>query len=180
MILANTFEMLCKCTESDIYEHLPTLLEYGRKVEHITEFGVRNGRSTVAWWCAAPTTLRCYDINKCDITKRLKTAADPDGKLDYEFIQIDVLGIKIEETDLIFFDTYHTYTQLSQELKLHGNKAQKYLIFHDTVTYGERGEDRKTPGIMAAIDEFKLYNPCWEWEAIFTNNNGLLILKRRG
>jgi hypothetical protein len=175
--LASTFEMLCK-TESDINEHLLTLYDYGRRVDHITEFGVRNGRSTVAWQYANPKTLISYDIDYCDINERLFAETPEDECPDFRFIQADVLKIEIEETDLIFFDTLHSYTQLRQELKLHGNKARRYLIFHDLVSYGLRGEDGEIPGIGAAIDEFLLANRHWVGDAMYTNNNGLAILKR--
>jgi len=174
-----TFEMLCQDTRSDIHEHLPTLLNYGKLVDHITEFGVRNGQSTFAWWYASPKTLRCYDINHCNVHHQLMACVgDKPYIADYKFFQANVLEIEIEETDLLFIDTYHTYGQLSKELALHGNKARRYLIFHDTVTFGEQGEDGKEPGLMAAIDEFMLENPHWWFLEIFSNNNGLTVLER--
>ena len=176
--LAGIFKMACGDVQSDINEHLPTLLKYGRTVDHITELGVRGGCSTVTWWYAKPKTLRCYDIADCnahDILMREVKGAD---EFDYKFIQADVLGIEIEETDLLFIDTYHTYNQLSKELELHGNKSRQYLIFHDTVTFGDRGEDGKKPGIMVAVHDFVLENPHWSFEKVFTNNNGLTVLKR--
>ena len=47
--LDNIFERACQDTRSDINEHLPTLLKYGKLVDRITEFGVRGGYSTLAW-----------------------------------------------------------------------------------------------------------------------------------
>ncbi|MGV7223276.1 MAG: hypothetical protein ACQ9MH_17325 [Nitrospinales bacterium] len=175
--LGKTFYMICKI-ESDINEHLPVLYTYGKLVDHITEFGVRRGRSTVAWQYAAPKTLISYDIDYCDVNDRLMADFDDSNRPDFRFIQADVLEIDIEETDLIFFDTYHTYKQLSGELKRHGNKARKYLIFHDIVTYGIVGEDKSFPGIAAAIDEFVVENRQWSTDAVYKNNNGLLVLKR--
>ena len=175
--LAGTFKMVCEM-ETDINEHIPTLCAYGKKVDHITEFGVRRGRSTVAWQYANPKTLISYDIKHCDINEKLMAETPEADRPDFRFIRADVLEIEIEETDLIFFDTFHSYTQLHQELKLHGNKARKYLIFHDLVSYGLVGEDGKSPGIGAALDEFLLANSHWVGEAMYTNNNGLAILKR--
>ena len=37
----------------------------------------------------------------------------------------DSLKTELPICDLIFFDTDHNYNQLSQELKLHGNKSRK-------------------------------------------------------
>ena len=176
--LAKTFKMICKI-KSDINEHIPVLYDYGKRVNHITEFGVRNGRSTVAFQYAAPKTLISYDINYCDINDRLLADFAEDDRPDFRFIQANTLDIEIEDTDLVFFDTFHSYTQLSKELALHGNKASRYLIFHDIVTFGVEGEDHKRPGIAAAIDEFVIANNHWTVEVMHTNNNGLLILKRK-
>ena len=168
--LAKTYQWLCEHT-SDINEHLPTLYEYGKKVDHITEFGVRTGVSTIAWLCASPEKLVAYDLNPYP----------PADQFDnFKFIQADVLDVEIEETDLLFIDTYHSYTQLSQELELHGNKAKKYLIFHDTETFGYHGEDHAAPGILAAINEFMKLNSWWVIAERFENNNGLMILKIDG
>jgi hypothetical protein len=53
---------------------------------------------------------------------------------------------------------------------LHGNKARKYIGFHDTTTYefiGERytkGDDwfEEGKGLWKAIEEFLEVNPHWE------------------
>ena len=83
---------------------------------------------------------------------------------------------------MLLIDTYHEYNQIKEELKLHGNKAKKFLIFHDTTTYGDFGETFKTPntiGIWPAIEEFLKENSHWYIEERLTNNNGLTILKRK-
>ena len=67
---------------------------------------------------------------------------------------------------------------MKKELELHGNKAKKYLIFHDTISFRERGE-RGGCGIYKAIIEFLKENSHWYIESEYTNNNGFLILKRR-
>ena len=41
--LEKMFKIACRDDRSDINEHLPTLLKYGKLVDHITEFGVRGG-----------------------------------------------------------------------------------------------------------------------------------------
>ena len=49
--------------------------------------------------------------------------------MHHEFIEASSLDVNIENSHCIFFDTDHTYKQLSQELHLHGNKSKKYLLF---------------------------------------------------
>ena len=70
------------------------------------------------------------------------------------------------------------YDQLKKELELHGNKAKKYLAFHDTVTFGTRGESSGHKGLMPAIEGFLQDNPQWAIKHHYKNNNGLLVLER--
>lgn len=153
---------------SDIHEHVPILREYAEKCESIVEFGVRTGNSTRAFLCTN-AKLTSYDIIQDESVVRLFSLAKSIGK-NVEYIIQDSLKVEIEPVDLIFIDTEHTYAQLSQELKLHGNKAKKYLIFHDTITFG--GE------LNAAILEFLQENKDWWVKEFRKNNNGLTILER--
>jgi hypothetical protein len=47
---------------------------------------------------------------------KLFDMAKQKGK-NVKYIQYDVLKIEIEDTDMIFIDTLHTYDQLKKELK---------------------------------------------------------------
>lgn len=176
-------------TPSDINEHMEALNRYASECEHITEMGVRNVVSTWAFLMAQPKKLVCYDIHKQKEVDHALWAAKESG-IKMEFHEKDVLKVEIEETDLLFIDTLHTYSQIKKELALHGNKSRKYIIFHDVVTYGHKPEPAswQTPeimknyvqndkGIMPAIEEFIDEND-WKVKEFFTNNNGLLIIER--
>jgi len=164
------YEYLCE-RESDINQHLPTFYEYGTRVDHITEFGVRSGLSTIAFLHSNPKQLVSYDINPYSLITS-------DQCPNFKFIQTDVLNVEIEETDLLFIDTYHSYWQLTAELKLHANQVRRYIVVHDTETFGYIGEDRQSPGVSQAIEDFVLRRPEWRVVGVWTNNNGLTILKR--
>jgi hypothetical protein len=171
-----------KCsTYSDISEHLPTLKKYTEECEHVTEMGVRYVVSTYAFMMGKPKKLISIDILPVENfgIKReyLKKIAEDNG-VDFNFIVGDTTKIEIEETDLLFIDTWHVYQQLSKELELHGNKTKKYIILHDTTTFGEYGECNEGDGLWRAIEEFLLLNPNWVIEKRYTNNNGLTILKK--
>jgi hypothetical protein len=97
----------------------------------------------------------------------------------YQFILGDTTKIKIEETDLLFIDTFHKYGQLKKELELHGNKSKKYIILHDTTNCEFTDEDVGNIGILKAITEFLELNSHWVIHKRFYNNNGLTILKRK-
>ncbi len=69
--------------------------------------------------------------------------------------------------------------QCSVELRLHADKARKYIVFHDTTTFWEKGQGHESGhGLRYAIEPFLEQNPQWQIEYRAMNNNGLLILKR--
>lgn len=174
-----------KCeVSSDINEHLPTLHKYARECEHITEMGVRWIVSTWAFLAARPKKMISYDIKNpmywgAKIEDVLLMARNED--LNYVFVEADVLKITIEPTDLLFLDTIHNYAQVKEELRLHANKVRKYIIFHDTVTYGNVDESSDSPnskGIGLAIVEFLQKHPDWYLREQCINNNGLIVIAR--
>jgi hypothetical protein len=79
---------------------------------------------------------------------------------------------------MLFIDTWHNEVQIKKELKLSGNQANKFLVFHDTVTFGLVGE-KGGNGIMQPILDFVMLNPHWNIKQELRNNNGLMILERR-
>jgi len=192
---------------SDINEHFPALIKYGSECNHITEMGVRWITSTWAFLGCGPEKLISYDMQdpsywdesnpeeKLEIIQRgynklqdVYDVADEFG-LDFKFIKANVLDIEIEETDLLFLDTWHAYKQLKAELELHSPKVRKYIVFHDTTTYGDIDETNyeilgsewkgEGIGIWRAIEEFLQSNPEWELIERFTNCNGLTIIGKK-
>lgn len=179
-------------TPSDINQHIPAIIEYGQKCDHITEMGVRWVVSTWAWLACSPKKFIAYDLYNpshwgADITSVEETAQA--YGLNFEFRQEDVLKIEIEETDLLFIDTWHAYDQLKAELKLHADKVRKYICFHDTTSYGYKdeslghenswGKETSNKGIWLAIEEFlEEKKDEWVLEKRYTHNNGFTIIKR--
>jgi hypothetical protein len=177
---------------SDINEHVPTLIKYGHECNHITEMGVRWIRSTWAFLGSAPKKLISYDIQdpsewSVDIQDVYDTAEH--YGLDFTFIKTNVLEVEIEETDLLFLDTWHSYKQLKSELALHASKVKKYIIFHDTTKFADIdetsyevwGDEWKGEGIgiWKAIEEFLESNLEWEILERFTNCNGLTVIGKK-
>jgi hypothetical protein len=163
--------------KTDINEHMPTLKKYGDEVNTITEFGTRGGASTWAWLNSSAKSVICYDINpQVNINLKLHfDLAKQEGKNLRLIINSTIdENLVIDETDILFIDSLHTYDQLSKELKLHHHKAKKYLIFHDTAKTSKFGA-----GLNRAINEFLHFNnTIWREKERFENNNGLLILER--
>ena len=161
---------------SDINEHLPTLLRYAKECDHITELGTRYGNSDIAFMMARPKKFISYDLQHNAKIDYLKLIAS-DNDVNAHFLLESVTQIEIEETDLLFIDTNHHAEQLEVELKLHADKARKYIIFHDTTTFWEHGQGNGK-GMKFAIEPFLSAHPEWRILERFTNNNGLLILTR--
>jgi len=181
-------------TPSDINEHIPTILKYGQECDHITEMGVRGILSTWAWLASAPAEkFISYDLYHPSHwggnIGEVEDTARAYG-INYEFKQADVLKIDIEDTDLLFIDTWHHYNQLKAELKKHSTKVRKYICFHDTTSYEHksepttsendfRGELQWDRGLWDAVSEFLEENKdTWKLKERFTNNNGFTIIER--
>jgi hypothetical protein len=175
--------------DSDINEHLYCLNKYAGECDHVTEMGTRYIVSTWAFLAARPKKIVCYDflegLNMDTFNQNMQEIKNCASSNNVEFIftQANVLEVEIEETDLLFIDTYHEYNQLKQELHLHSDKVRKYLIFHDTTTFGDNGEtfkEQNTLGIWPAIQNFLDSKKEWSLLERFTHNNGLTILKKDG
>ena len=172
-----------KCnTPSDINEHLPVLKRYTEECNHVTEMGVRWVVSTYAFMMGKPKTLISYDIEpveKWGTDRQFLVDLAKENGTHFEFHIADTLNLTIKETDLLFLDTNHTYNQVKGELALHGNKSNKYIIFHDTTSFEFGGFDGDTIGIWPAIQEFLDANSHWFIHERLLNNNGLTVLKRK-
>jgi hypothetical protein len=174
-ILNGLYTDACR-TPSDINEHLPTLDRLAKDCIHVTEFGVRWATSSLAW-LNNDIELRSYDIERNDTASQIFTYAIGAANRRAQYIIRDVLSLpEIEETDLLFIDTRHTYRQCIEELKF-SNNVRKYIVFHDTVLFGQLGEDNEL-GLLTAIAEFLLNNREWSVKEHYTNNNGLTVLQR--
>ena len=183
MNINTNYNLQCR-SQTDICEHLPTLRRYALECKHITEMGMRDACSTWAFLDAKPVRMISYDLETPSKLEYIKGCCKEEG-IDYEFRKESTLDAKIDETDLLFIDTLHTYDQLKMELDLHSNKVGKYMIFHDTETYGEIGEtpggailNPEIKGLNYAIRKFLAKNKNWNIKEVFSNNNGLTILER--
>ena len=178
--------------ENDMWFHFVMLQSVGVDSNVIMELGTRGIVSTWAFLHGLAGTkerlvevsedrkklitqcAKCmwsFDINHpsdygADIEEVTEIASE--NLIDWKFVQEDTLKTELPLCDSIFFDTDHTYKQLSQELKLHAHKARKYLVFHDTMKYAAE--------LVPAINEFLEEHP--EWRILHCENacNGLTIL----
>jgi hypothetical protein len=175
--MADSYDILTRTT-SDINEHLPMLYFLAQQCDHVTEFGVRTGASTLAFLHGLqgrPATLRSYDIND---QYGVQDSLTRWTRVEWTFSICSTLSItRIEPTDLLFVDTLHNYDQVRQELALHGEAARRWIVFHDTETFGVTGDDGGR-GINLAIDEWLEAKP--EWRIVYRThrNNGITVIER--
>lgn len=166
--LEQEYQTACE-TMSDIYEHLPILRKYASMCKHVTEMGVRSGQSSRAFLTES-VILRSYDLYLEDGVVNLFEKARLIGK-DVKYLVGNTLEITIENTDMLFIDTEHTYEQVTAELNLHHEKVNKFISFHDTdKPFGEE--------VLPAIVEFTIRNP--QWHFIYHNKSchGLTIISK--
>lgn len=140
--------------------------------------------STIAFLAAQPKTFVSWDLDPHSVVsqtvKDLIRLAGPNTRFQPRCG--DTTEIIIEPTDLLFIDTWHTAKQLQTELHRHvPAKVRKFVIMHDTFTFGLRGEDGKEPGLRAAIRDFQMnWMGVWRLMEDKTENNGLVVLAREG
>lgn len=171
----------------DIIEHLSTLKElaYGKE---IVEFGSRYGSSTTAFLAGNPLSLTSFDMGIQPQIEELWHLAFKEN-IDFVYIEEDINNIyedvfiknekdSFPETDILFIDTLHICDQLVKELKFE-RYVNERIILHDTVTFWEKGEVENTLGLKYAIEPFLEKNKYWIIEKHYTNNNGLMVLKRK-
>ena len=177
----NTIEReftLRKLTPSDINEHLDVLYRYATMCDSVAEFGVRHVVSSYAFAHAKPKKLLCLDINNNILIDTFIAQCKAES-VNAVFVQASTLDYELdEEYDMLFIDTLHTFNQLSRELARHAGKVKKYLVFHDTITFGDKDENTNTAGgLVPAIRDFLSTHSNWKEVCTYANNNGLTILK---
>ena len=198
--MESEYRRLCQ-TYSDIWEHLPTLERYARDCEHITECGVRTAVSSYAlgYACLGRPSTRLVQIDPwvCEESRRFQEIAKKEN-IDTVFHQMSDLECPIEETDLLFIDTWHIYGQMKRELDRWNTHVRKYIIMHDTEVDRWMGETMRCGlnaeaqsresgipvseimrGIWPAVLEFLETHPEWVVHEHYTNCNGLTVLKRK-
>jgi hypothetical protein len=121
-----------KCLNiSDIYEHLPTLLKYAEECKHITELGVRDVVSTYALAKGlknrVDNRLIIVDIIR---NEKINNILDEckDENINIIFYNESDLTCPIENTELLFIDTWHIYGQLKKEFTRWNKYVNKYII----------------------------------------------------
>lgn len=167
-------------TPSDINQHLDTLCEFVKLCDaddEIVEFGTRAAVSTTALLYGLPRRLISVDIDRRPEVDEIERLAAENG-VQYDFINADTTTFEIgRPVGLLFIDTKHTYEQLTAELQHNSKFVTRYIILHDTTTYGVKGEG----GGLGLLQAMKEQLPMSEWNTVLSapQNNGLMVLRRK-
>jgi hypothetical protein len=161
--------------DTDIHEHLPIISELTSQCNHVTELGVGWAQSTRAF-LRHDVEIHSYEFMPQPGIREFFDEAKNAGRNVTLHVD-DTRKVNIAETDLMLVDSLHIYEQVQKELELHAGKVRKYLLFHDTTLFADRGEFGGK-GIWPAVQEFMDSHSEWQLVERRTNNNGLTILKR--
>lgn len=178
--------------ERAITAHLPRLRALAADCQTAVEFGVKRGASSSALILGATQSVVSYDLVPTKEAMLLRSLA---GSRWAYHIEDSRYSERIP-SDLTFFDSLHTYAQLTAELERRGPLTRRYLVFHDVGTFGEIGAAGETGkhswtyvpgqscplehlGIRPAIDAYMAADPTWRIRARYTDSHGLLVLERR-
>jgi len=163
---------------TDMCEHLPWISEIASKCKHATEFGVGHAQSTRGF-LRHDIEMHSYEIKVYPETDEYFKDAIASGRNVTLHIE-STLKADIAPTDVLLVDSYHSYEQVVQELALHAHKVKKYIFFHDTTLYGDRGQGKgEERGVWPAIDEFLSSHPEWQLVERRTNCNGMTLIERK-
>ncbi len=173
--------------------HLPWLRALGNSLSDVIEFGVKGGASSSAWLLGAEH-VTSYDIVSTVEARQLEQLAQ--SRWTYR-IQSS-LEAPVQECDLLFIDSLHTFAQCDAELRRHADLVRRYLVFHDTLTFGSVGADGESGrqlwdyrthrgesvpetalGIRPAIDQLMMRDSSWRVGNHHLDSHGLLTLERR-
>lgn len=163
---------------SDVFMHCPTIREFASRCQHVTELGLNSSGVCISIMAGQPPMFIAYGKNQNIIDALAKKLPESAGRTHLKVRIGDPLSIQIEQTEMLVLDTYHSYSQLKQELLKHAGSVTKYLVIVSSYAFASRGEDGNSPGIMDAVLEFLEKNNHWEIVFNERKNNGLLILQR--
>lgn len=181
----------CCAERSAIQPHLPRLRALAEGCGTAVEFGVRRAMSSSALLLGADHVIS-YDV--IEIHEAAELARQWPA---WEYRIGDSRFAPVTTCDLLFLDSRHTFGQVDAELTRHADAVRRWLVFHDSVTFGSVGADGETGalqwtyrpgngsvppealGIRPAIDALMIRDPSWRIAAHYTDSHGLLVLERR-
>ena len=167
--------------ERDLNQHIKTFGDLAAKCDHVTEFSHRRD-STIGLIAGLPKTIISYNLESGAIVSRALELAKEAGRerftrfIDLQQKPVDSPAVNsIEPTGLLFLDTKHTYDRVSDELKKFAPTTSRFIVLHDTVSFGATGDDGG-PGLVQATTDFLKENKKWFLYYHTATQYGLTVL----
>ena len=180
--IAAEYQKWCK-TKHASSPHLPRLFQLAQECDTCVELGCKNGASATALLAGCKGDVWSYDILP---TSRALAMREWAGDRWHYVCPQDTRTADIPHCGLCFVDAMHQYDHVRTELTRHADKVSRYLVFHDTITFGSVGavdeSGKAVPGILGirpAIDELMLRDRSWFLVRHDYHSHGLLVLQRR-
>lgn len=176
----------------DLDQHFPLLKLLASKCNHVTEFSKRR-ESVVALMSGRPETMISYNSEVDPVHTRLSQIVSETQRIQGELsahrathVLTQAIGpfsslrIKpIERTDLLFIDEVHHGEYLKQQLTIHGQQVNRFLVIRGTGGYGIYSESgNNQPGLFFGIKWWLQHNPEWFVAEHTTNEYGMTVLSR--
>ncbi len=152
---------------------METLRDLAAKCTHVTQIGIWGTPSRIA--LAIGTRGKFIDYSSAQRPEWSELKQFMNDR--FEGKELPANGLEIEETELLFIDTYHNEVETFNLLTKHSPKVQKYLVIHTTEIFGETGDDGG-PGVLPGLRLFVQANRVWTTIRQDRNNYGLLVLSR--
>jgi hypothetical protein len=162
-------------SDSPIAGHCPTLRLLASECERVAEIGTESAVSTTALLSAQPKYLSTMDKNPSPNAELLRSV---NGRTEFYITQADSRQAPVGDVDLLLIDSYHTREQLSIELELNQAFVSTWIVLHDTVTFGERGEDGGLGLLPALMGFLHSSHGIWKIAAYYEHSHGLTVLRR--
>lgn len=162
--------------ERDLNKHLPKLKELADSCPRICDISNRL-ESSIAFLASSATQLELHNTegnNGLEKLVDMRHVERPGAKVVWTLA--DSTNVQtINECDMLFIDSEHTYDRLSEELRKFAPYVRRYIAMHDTEVHGKLGSDGG-PGLLNALRDFMREFP--EWSVVYHTNNqyGLTVI----
>ena len=138
-----------------------------------TELGINQGTTLAIPVLKGISTITAYDITLGPYN-RAKGLFDEHAKqldINYNVYEANTLAINIDPVDVLYIDTVHLYDHLIKELALHGGKANKFIIVHDTFVNNKE--------LKIAVEEYVDANKEWSVVTDCEINVGFMTIEKK-
>ncbi len=134
-----------------------------------TEFGINQGATLASAMLGNPARVRAYDIKLGWYTQaaHLFQQYAAEHSIDYAVTESDTLICTIDPVDVLYIDTRHKQNHLTEELSIHGDKVNRFIIFHDTFAQ---------PRLKKSVLQYVAENKVWGVVTECNDNVGFMTI----